>query len=99
MCAKLVEIGMRQCHHVNVCSCYIPIPIVHVCVSITCIIAIDCGTLAHPTNGRVDTSSGTTFMSAVVYSCSTGYNLYGTRSRVCQANGLWSSSPPTCKSN
>ena len=38
-------------------------------------VAIDCGPLTDPTNGRVDTSSGTTFMSAVVYSCSTGYNL------------------------
>ncbi|XP_064386845.1 uncharacterized protein LOC135335316 isoform X3 [Halichondria panicea] len=58
---------------------------------------VDCGPPSGPTNGRVDTSSGTTFMSAVVYSCSTGYNLYGTRSRVCQANGLWSSTPPSCK--
>ncbi len=60
--------------------------------------AVDCGLPSDPTNGRVDTSSGTTFMSAAVYSCSTGYNLYGMRSRVCQANGLWSSTPPTCKS-
>ena len=50
---------------------------------------IDCGLLADPTNGQVDTSSGTTFGSAATYCCNT-------LSRNCGADGLWTSTEPNC---
>ncbi len=93
MCAKLVEIGMRQCHHVNVCSCYIPIPIVHVCVSI---IGVDCGSLVSPIDGIVSTSLGTLFMSIATYYCNTGYEISGASHRTCGATGQWRPNEPSC---
>ena len=56
----------------------------------------DCGSLTNPSNGAVDTSSGTVVGSPATYSCNTGYRLQGTDSRGCQETGLWSLVPPTC---
>ncbi len=56
---------------------------------------VDCGPLTIM-NGMVDTTSGTTFMNTATYSCDTGYNLTGEATRMCQANGNWSGSEPTC---
>ena len=62
-------------------------------------VAVDCcGSLDDPTNGAVNTSSGTTFMMNATYTCNTGYNLNGTNTRTCQATGDWSGSDPTCDS-
>ncbi len=61
------------------------------------ITAVDCGPLMNPTNGLVETSSGTTFMNRVTYTCNTGHNLEGTSSRMCLASGMWSSLQPSCK--
>ena len=61
-------------------------------------VAVDCGSLDDPTNGAVNTSSGTTFMMNATYTCNTGYNLNGTNTRTCQATGDWSGSKPTCDS-
>ncbi|XP_064386860.1 sushi, von Willebrand factor type A, EGF and pentraxin domain-containing protein 1-like [Halichondria panicea] len=58
---------------------------------------VDCGALMNPTNGRVDSLSGTTFMDRATYTCNTGHNRVGTSSRMCLANGVWSSVKPTCK--
>ena len=39
---------------------------------------------------------GTTYGSLAVYSCNLGYYTNETKSRVCQANGSWSNTVPTC---
>ncbi len=58
--------------------------------------AVDCGDLTDPTNGAVDTSSGTTFMMTATYTCNTGYTQNGPPTRTCQADTMWSGAAPTC---
>ncbi|XP_064386426.1 latrophilin-like protein LAT-2 isoform X1 [Halichondria panicea] len=59
---------------------------------------VNCGDLTDPTNGAVNTSSGTTFNMNATYTCNTGYNLIGITPRTCQAtNETWSGSEPTCE--
>ena len=60
--------------------------------------AVDCGALSNLTNGQVSHTAGTTFGQTATYSCNTGYNLVGDSTRMCQANGEWSGSEPTCQS-
>ena len=57
---------------------------------------VDCGPLSNPANGQVDISSGTTLNSVATYSCYTGYNVTGESTRICTADGQWTSSAPTC---
>ena len=57
-----------------------------------------CSQLVDPSNGRVDTSTGTSFGDVARYSCDTGYTLNGPAERTCQANREWSGSIPTCES-
>ncbi len=69
--------------------------------------AVDCGSLTDPSNGAVDTSSGTTFMMTATYTCNIGYNIVGSESRTCGASGtsgattlsdgVWSSTAPVCE--
>ncbi len=59
-------------------------------------LAVDCGSLPNPSNGAVDTSSGTTFMMTATYTCNTGYTLTGGSTRMCGADGDWTPSAPTC---
>ncbi len=58
--------------------------------------AVDCNGLPNPTNGAVDTSSGTTFMMTATYTCNTGYNIAGSDTRTCEATALWTPEAPTC---
>ncbi|XP_064386127.1 sushi, von Willebrand factor type A, EGF and pentraxin domain-containing protein 1-like isoform X2 [Halichondria panicea] len=58
--------------------------------------SVDCGSLYAPSNGAVDTSSGTTFMMTATYTCNTGYTLTGSNTRTCGANGGWTPNPPIC---
>ena len=60
-------------------------------------VAVNCGTLTNPANGRVSYTAGTTFGQTATYSCNTGYRLLGGHSRTCQATGRWSGSVPTCQ--
>ncbi|CAI8000476.1 Sushi, von Willebrand factor type A, EGF and pentraxin domain-containing protein 1, partial [Geodia barretti] len=55
-----------------------------------------CGSLDNPSNGQV-TIAGTGIGATATYSCNTGYIFRGVVSRVCQANGQWSGSAPTCE--
>ena len=61
------------------------------------ILTVDCGTLTDPDNGWVTLTAGTTLGQTATYSCNTGYNLEGNRTRTCQATGNWSESAPTCR--
>ena len=58
-------------------------------------VVVSCGEPATPVNGR---KQGSTYIygSSVVYACTTGYNLQGSKTVTCQANGHWSSGVPTC---
>ena len=57
---------------------------------------VDCNPLTAPANGLVDHPQ-TTFMSTATYSCDTGYVVEGQATRMCQADGTWSGSEPTCR--
>ena len=35
-------------------------------------------------------------MNTATYTCNPGYNLTGDATRMCQSDGMWSDSPPTC---
>ena len=54
----------------------------------------NCSSLSDPPNGHVSYSgSGTT----ANYTCDSGYTLNGNGTRVCQTNGTWSGSAPSCE--
>ena len=61
-------------------------------------VGVSCGQPDDPSNGRVDTSAGTSFGDVARYSCDTGYTRNGPAERTCQADGQWSGSAPTCES-
>ncbi|XP_052280448.1 sushi, von Willebrand factor type A, EGF and pentraxin domain-containing protein 1-like [Dreissena polymorpha] len=56
----------------------------------------DCGSLPPPLNG-VATIGLTVFGSTTTYSCEVGYDLMGSSALLCEANGRWNASVPTCK--
>ena len=58
---------------------------------------VSCGQLVNQSNGRVDTSAGTSFGDVARYSCDTGYTLNGPAERTCQADGRWNGRVPTCE--
>lgn len=59
---------------------------------------VDCGTLSAPSNGTI--SAGvTTYNTTRTLGCNVGYNVSGSTSRTCQANGSWSGSPTVCTIN
>ena len=58
--------------------------------------AILCANLSSPVSGTVILDANT-FGSQANYSCSEGYTLNGTTTRVCQADGQWSGSEPICE--
>ena len=74
--------------HSNYCK-----PMHHLHVTHT---VIDCGLLTDTDNGQVDTF-GTFFGSIAIYTCDTGYTLFGSRFRTCIVNGLWTSPKPLCE--
>jgi formylglycine-generating enzyme required for sulfatase activity len=59
-------------------------------------VELSCGALPNPTNGVVTTPSGTDYNDIATYSCSTGYELTASPTRVCQEAGLWSGAAPDC---
>ena len=62
------------------------------------ITGVTCGFPGKPTNGVVSSgSSSHVYGTRVTYSCNTGWTLQGSRDNVCQNNGQWRSSVPTCK--
>ncbi|XP_053408096.1 sushi, von Willebrand factor type A, EGF and pentraxin domain-containing protein 1-like [Mercenaria mercenaria] len=57
----------------------------------------DCGMLQNPVNGNVDQSSGTTYGQTVQFSCSVGYEIFGSSQAICMADGTWSNAAPLCQ--
>ena len=57
-----------------------------------------CPELSAPENGDIgyDTIQHY-YTSRAIYSCNSGYMLEGSDTRMCQRNGEWSGTPPTCK--
>lgn len=55
-----------------------------------------CPLIIPPTNGSV-VSSGTILGSSVKYQCDAGFKLNGPSIRICQTNGSWTDSEPTCE--
>nr|CAH0105825.1 unnamed protein product [Daphnia galeata] len=59
---------------------------------------VDCGPAPEPSHGSVWlVNSSTTFSSQATYTCESDYRLQGRNTRLCQEDGNWSSSLPTCK--
>ena len=56
---------------------------------------VRCGGLNSPINGRVSISDNTVGGIAT-YTCNSGYSLSGSGTRICQNDGSWSGSTPTC---
>ena len=61
----------------------------------TCTI-IRCGGLSNPSNGQVSIIDNTVGGIAS-YTCTTGYTLVGSETRICQSDGSWSESAPDCR--
>ncbi len=59
-------------------------------------IVVNCGALINPSNGAVNTSSGTTYLQIAAYTCNTGYTLIGANTRTCGGDGNWTPDAPTC---
>ncbi|XP_078589324.1 complement receptor type 2-like [Branchiostoma floridae x Branchiostoma japonicum] len=58
---------------------------------------IQCPTLTAPTNGGLNPSAGPyVSQQEVTFTCNTGYQLSGTSTSRCRADGTWSSAVPTC---
>ena len=54
----------------------------------------DCSSLSDPPSGHVSYSGNDTTAN---YTCDSGYTLNGNGTRVCQTNGMWSGSAPSCE--
>ncbi|XP_013227682.3 sushi domain-containing protein 2 [Columba livia] len=56
---------------------------------------ISCGWLGHPVNGR---KNGTAYLlgSTISFICDEGYELSGSKERICQVTGAWSGDTPSC---
>lgn len=63
----------------------------------TCVLA-NCPALMSPVGGTVS-APVLTFGSTATYSCTAGFTLAGSRTRLCQANSQWAGSQPTCNPN
>ena len=56
---------------------------------------MNCGPLPAPTNGS-SSGDSTVFPNSVLFDCDPGFQLKGSFSRMCQANGIWSGLPAIC---
>jgi len=60
-------------------------------------VVIDCGPLSDPINGTVEFTISTILGSQAFYRCMEGFLLNGNGVRMCQENGTWTGSDPTCE--
>ena len=59
-------------------------------------LSVDCEDPDVPSNGMIDTPSGTTVGHPAIYNCSSDYILNGQETRWCLISGMWSGIAPTC---
>lgn len=57
---------------------------------------LNCDEMTSVKDGSYDVS-GDYFGARVIYSCNEGFFMSGPKERVCQGDGSWSDSAPTCK--
>ena len=69
----------------------------HVCLNLSFLTVVNCGTLNAPANGQVSHTAGTTFGQTATYSCDLGYSLVGDSNHTCQATGRWLGNAPICQ--
>ena len=62
-----------------------------------CHIGVNCPVPSAPANGQVS-GNGSSFGDVVTFKCNLGYNLTGSATRRCQADGSWSGTQPSCES-
>ena len=60
-----------------------------------CISIADCGPLTNPVHGTVS-APVTTYQNVAAYTCDSLYQLNGTATLTCEADGNWAPDPPTC---
>ena len=58
---------------------------------------IQCPTLVAPSNGGLEIAGAGGYEDVATYSCGTGFSLVGMSERVCQSEGTWNGSEPTCE--
>ena len=80
-CTNLYPIDNVDLHHPSALS---------LCTAVTC------PSLPDPTNGRVSYGSRD-YTSAATYTCDFGYELFGSVTHICQANGVWSGLETSCQ--
>ena len=59
-------------------------------------VVVRCEDLDDPANGSVSLNN-TSVGSLAVYMCETNFELFGGNVRICQPNGEWNSTSPTCQ--
>jgi len=61
-------------------------------------VAVNCGTLASPSNGWIQKKTGETFGALHIFMCNVaeGYLMRGSKERRCLANASWSGVQPIC---
>ena len=64
-------------------------------VSFYSLVAVNCGPLSVPINGS-SYGDSTVFPNSVLFKCDPGFNLNGSLTRICQANGTWSGLEVIC---
>ncbi|XP_066271288.1 complement receptor type 1-like [Branchiostoma lanceolatum] len=57
---------------------------------------VQCPARTAPANGAVSSTAIGGYQNVVTFTCDQCYNLAGSTSITCQANGVWSANPPTC---
>ena len=64
-----------------------------------CLFESDCGPITSPTDGSVDSSEGTVYLSVAVFECNLGYTMAGSETSMCEATADWSDPTPDCNIN
>ncbi|XP_019617399.1 PREDICTED: E-selectin-like [Branchiostoma belcheri] len=58
--------------------------------------AVQCAARQAPANGAVSPTGAVSYRNGVTFTCNTGYVLNGVGTAMCQADGTWSHTAPTC---